>query len=184
MADASEPSKWQIAQGPLRWSGQRWVPADGPPQPGSEPGLELRRSGSHPKWLKVLFGSWFVGVGLWVPAVGIAHSVARRDSHAVALSVVVSAAVGVIFTAVVGYLLGSRGMWQQVAIATGLGTGALLFWYCVAWVVLVPASETTADNSAGAGVVLLFFPTLAAISAVLYLGGLIGRLRPARLTHP
>ena len=93
-----------------------------------------------------------------------------------------SAAIGLAFTVVVGFVLGRRRMWQHIGIATGLGTGALLFWYIVAMVAFTPTSDTNSDNAAGAGLVLLFIPTLVAVSAVLYLGGVIGRFGPRSRT--
>lgn len=178
VSETADASGWRLASGPLRWSGERWVPAAVFDDRAVVERPVPKRRTEDPKWLRPLFGSWFAGLGIWVPATGVAHSLAPRNSLTTGAALLGSAAIGLVFTVVVGFVLGRRRMWQHIGIATGLGTGALLFWYIVAMIVFTPASDASSDNAAGAGLVLLFIPTLVAISAVLYLGGVVGRFGP------
>jgi hypothetical protein len=80
------------------------------------------------------------------------------------------------FTLIVGYVVGRKRLWRQLAIGTGAGTGTLLLWYSVAMIVFSNPKDTNADNAAGAGIVILAIPSLLVVASLLYLGAALGRI--------
>jgi hypothetical protein len=109
-------------------------------------------------------------IGAWEPAVTIVVAVSHNVTSAATLVGATLAAVGVLATAVWGFLLAGQRLWWQLLVSAPVGAGVLLFWYVVAMVVLASPGDDTADTAAGAGVVILSMPTIAVVSLGLGLG--------------
>ena len=122
-------------------------------------------------------GCWMMGLGLWVPASGVSITFWRHDSAVLIVALAASGGIGALSTVVVGYLLGVRRLWRHLLVSLGAGTIAMLCWYVVAMVAFAPSNDTSSDNAAGAGVVILGIPTLLLIGIFLALGAGAGRLR-------
>lgn len=77
-------------------------------------------------------------------------------------------------TPVMGFQLGRDGRWLQTLWVAIIGTGLLTAWYVALF--LADQSDPSADNEAGAGVVILALPTFVAILGLLAAGGGLARV--------
>jgi ribosomal protein S12 methylthiotransferase accessory factor YcaO len=112
----------------------------------------------------------------WEPATAIAwhsHGGFGRTAEAV---LIVTGFVATVGTLAWGGVLAGVGRWRQLGMSVAAGSAALLTGYAVVMVVAASATNTTVDNGAGAGAVILALPTVIVVSAVLFLGALASRL--------
>ena len=144
------------------FDGVRWVAVSRP-----------RRGGPSdwPRRVVVALIGWLVALSVFpvsvlvavyklVPGQVLADSVLMR-----------LAAIGVVclaMTPVMGYHLGRDGRWLQTLWVAIIGTGMLTAWYVGLF--LADQSDPSADNEAGAGAVILGFPSFVAILSLLAVG--------------
>ena len=85
-------------------------------------------------------------------------------------------------TPIMGFQLGCENRWLQTVWVAAIGTGTLTAWYAALF--LTTPNDPSAENAAGAGVVILAPATFATIMALLAMGGGlaagVGRLRARR----
>jgi hypothetical protein len=116
--------------------------------------------------------AWLVLLTVWAPAVaglGAAHA-SGTAFLAVAAPL---GAVAVVATLLFGGWLGRGAAWRQLALASLVGTVALLAWYDVLMFAFPgPGSD---GNAAGAGTVIFAVPALLALALLLASGGWAGR---------
>jgi hypothetical protein len=62
-----------------------------------------------------------------------------------------------------------------------MGTGVLTFWYVVSMIVFAAPADTTSDDAAAVGLIILGVPTLVVVTSLLVLGGAVGEA--LRLLH-
>lgn len=196
MSGQPEPPQWHFAQGPLRWSGQRWEPAQSePPSPDgywgssgrtwtpTDPPRGWQWNGHHawvrtsvwPPWFKVRLAWWSAALVTWVPASGIGVALGHSGIP-LAIVLLSSLLLAIVFSVSFGYSLGRQRLWRLLGAAIPIGTAVLMAAYAVAMIAFNP-SDPNADTSAGAGLVVLSVPTAALLAILLFSGAAVARLQ-------
>jgi hypothetical protein len=130
-----------------------------------------------PRWLLGWGAAWLLILGAPVAVLLVMVAVAPHQLLARRQLLVIVMVASVVLLATVGFgmALGYGGRWLQVGVAALAGTATLAFWY-VAAMISTASPDSGADNAAGAGVVILGLPVLAALTLLLYLGATMGWL--------
>lgn len=159
--------------GPWRWNGFAWVSAS--PLP-ARPRLRDRiRDLGWPRWLLTCSAVWTAALVAWLPAAG-ATARHHSENEPLVRALVICGAVATICTLLLGGVLGWTRRWRHGVALTVAGTAVLLVSYGLAMVAFADSNDTTADNAAGAGVVILTVPTMAIVAALLAVGFGVGYL--------
>lgn len=161
------PAGWypdpQSAQRWRWWNGQTWD---------SPLGTTTGQQDRFPRALRLPTGLWLLVLGMWAPVLAALHG-----HHAsVGMEVAVGSALGAlaaVSSIALGAVFGWRRLWRHLGTAALVGTGALMAWYVVL-TLAAPDPTNQNDHAVGAGVVILWIPTLAAVAGVLYFGGAVG----------
>ena len=165
------------------WSGDAWYPAvslDGRWRfDGSQWVRRRAFTLEWPAWLIICLAVWLIALAAWLPvtvAILIAMDPARRGGHSDDIAIVTSIVVAVALCLAWGFMLGWVRYWTQVLLSTALGSVAVLVSYVGAMIAAASPTDTTVDNAAGAGVVIIAVPTFAVLAVLLAVGAGLGRL--------
>lgn len=142
------------ADGLWRWNGHAWV--------------STRRRPTLPRWAKFCGASWLVLLGAWLAFLVIAAGGTSDLPDWAAAPTIVLAAIAVLATLGWGAVLGKLKAWRTLAKSAPVGAAVLCFWYVVA---MISSNDPTADDAAGAGLVLLGVPALIVVVLLLGIGG-------------
>lgn len=114
--------------------------------------------------------AWLCCLGVAVPIALVMHHTDKSIDHRQAVILIGLVGFSATTTLATGWVLGYRKFWRQLAAFVVAGAVVLLAWYVVAMIATTPASDTTGDNAAGAGVAILAVPSVAATALLLGLG--------------
>jgi hypothetical protein len=137
---------------------------------------EARPKRGHRRWLWVCGGLW---LGLLLLPVATALRLpdappGRTLTHDQLASLLLTVAVSLLATLCLGAGLGHSGRWLECGVAAMIGAGWLAVLYVYAMYSTAPAGDSTVDNAAGAGLVLVVVPASACLTGLLFLAAGIG----------